>query len=83
MLTPGPQAFLFVIQIARITNDEIETGNRLFDLFGDGMGTFAIITFTKLDDLEREKTPLKHTYEWLLQNIGVIKSISRSIYSDR
>ncbi|CAC5399284.1 unnamed protein product [Mytilus coruscus] len=59
MSTPGPHAFLFVIQIARFTDDETETFNRLFDLFGDGIGKFAIITFTKLDDLEREQTTIE------------------------
>ncbi|XP_063436107.1 reticulocyte-binding protein homolog 2a-like [Mytilus trossulus] len=59
MSTPGPHAFLLVIQIARFTDEEIETFNRLFDLFGAEMGRFAIITFTKLDDLEREKTSME------------------------
>lgn len=58
MSTPGPNAFLLVIQISRFTDEEIETFNRLFDLFGDGMGNFAIILFTKLDDLEGEETTI-------------------------
>ncbi|CAG2196888.1 unnamed protein product [Mytilus edulis] len=59
MSTPGPHAFLLVIQIARFTDEEIETFNRIFDLFGEGMGKFAIITFTKLDDLEKEQITIE------------------------
>lgn len=59
MSTPGPHVFLLVIQIGRFTDEEIETLNRLFELFGEEMGNFAIITFTRLDDLEREKTTIK------------------------
>lgn len=59
MSTPGPHAFLLVIQLSRFTEEEIATFNRLFDLFGDGMGRFAIVTFTYLDGLEREKTTLE------------------------
>ncbi|CAC5415284.1 unnamed protein product [Mytilus coruscus] len=59
MSTPGPHVFLLVVQIARFTDEEIETFNRLFDLFGAEMGRFAIITFTKLDDLERGNTTIE------------------------
>ncbi|XP_071140938.1 uncharacterized protein [Mytilus edulis] len=59
MSTPGPHAFLLVLQIARFTDEEIETFNRLFDLFGAEMGKFAIITFTRLDDLESEKNTIE------------------------
>ncbi|VDI78035.1 Hypothetical predicted protein [Mytilus galloprovincialis] len=63
MSTPGPHAFLLVIQIARFTDEELETFNRLFDLFGDGMGKFAILTFTKLDELEGEKSTIEKYLE--------------------
>lgn len=59
MSTPGPHVFLLVVQIARFTDEEIETFNRLFDLFGAEMGRFAIITFTKLDDIERDNTTIE------------------------
>ncbi|XP_076081089.1 uncharacterized protein LOC143052002 [Mytilus galloprovincialis] len=54
MSAPGPHVFLLVIQISRFTDEEIDTLNRLFELFGNEMGKHAIITFTKLDDLESE-----------------------------
>lgn len=63
MSTPGPHAFLLVIQITRFTDEEIETLNRLFDLFGENMGKFAIIAFTKLDDLEREEITIENYIE--------------------
>lgn len=54
MSAPGPHVFLLVIQISRFTDEEIDTLNRLFELFGNEMGKHALITFTKLDDLESE-----------------------------
>lgn len=63
MSTPGPHVFLLIVQIARFTDEEIETFNRLFDLFGEEMGRFAIITFTKLDDLERSKSTIESYIE--------------------
>lgn len=54
MSAPGPHVFLLVIQISRFTEEEIYTLNRLFELFGEEMGKYAIITFTKFDVLESE-----------------------------
>ncbi|XP_063436102.1 DNA ligase 1-like [Mytilus trossulus] len=59
MSSPGPHVFLLVVQIDRFTEEEIETFNRLFDLFGEEMGRFAIITFTKLDDIEKGNTTVE------------------------
>ncbi|CAG2196889.1 unnamed protein product [Mytilus edulis] len=55
--------------IARFTDEEIETLNRLFDLFGAEMGKFAIITFTRLDDLESEKITIETYIEMALKKL--------------
>lgn len=59
MSLPGPHVFLLVVAAARFTNEEIETLNHLFDLFGSEMGNFAIITFTRLDELENQHTTIE------------------------
>lgn len=59
MSLPGPHIFLLVVSIGRFTKEEIETLNHLFDLFGSDMGNFAIITFTKLDDLENHNITIE------------------------
>lgn len=59
MSTPGPHAFLLVLRLDRFTQEEIDTFSRLFDLFGEQMSSYAIIVFTRLDDLEEENTSIE------------------------
>lgn len=56
MSVPGPHAFLLVLRLDRFTQEEIDTFKFLFDLFGERMKQFAIIVFTRLDDLEDAET---------------------------
>ncbi|XP_052096625.1 GTPase IMAP family member 9-like [Mytilus californianus] len=63
MSIPGPHAFLLVMPITRFTSEEFDSFNRLFELFGDGMGRFACIVFTRLDDLERGKKSIEKYIE--------------------
>lgn len=58
MSAPGPHAFLLVLRLDRFTKEEIDTFTNLFDLFGEEMSSFAIIIFTKIDDLEGEDTSI-------------------------
>lgn len=51
---PGPHVFLIVLQITRLTNEETEALEQLFDIFGTSMGDYAIIVFTRSDELKRE-----------------------------
>lgn len=69
MSTPGPHAFLLVIQVSRFTEEETESFNRIFDFFGDEMAKFAIITFTRLDDLEREQITIEQFIEMAPQRL--------------
>lgn len=59
MSTPGPHAFLLVLRLDRFTQEEIDTFSTLFDLFGEQMSSYAIIVFTRLDDLEGENTSIE------------------------
>lgn len=54
MSIPGPHAFLLVLRLDRFTQEEIDTFSCLFDLFGEKMSSYAILVFTRLDDLEAE-----------------------------
>lgn len=51
---PGPHVFLIVLQITRLTNEETEALEQLFDIFGTSMGNYSIIVFTRSDELKRE-----------------------------
>lgn len=64
MSMPGPHVFLLVLPIGRFTYEETKTFDRIFDLFGEGMGRFAILTFTRLDDLESEQITTESYIEW-------------------
>ncbi|XP_071138292.1 GTPase IMAP family member 4-like [Mytilus edulis] len=59
MSTPGPHAFLLVLRLDRFTQEEIDTFSTLFELFGEQMSSYAIIIFTRLDDLEGENTSIE------------------------
>lgn len=59
MSTPGPHAFLLVLRLDRFTQEEIDTFTCLFELFGEKMSSYAIIVFTRLDDLEEENTTIE------------------------
>ncbi|XP_076080770.1 uncharacterized protein LOC143051743 isoform X2 [Mytilus galloprovincialis] len=59
MSTPGPHAFLLVLRLDRFTQEEIDTFTCLFELFGEKMSSYAVIVFTRLDDLEDENTNIE------------------------
>ncbi|XP_072549138.1 GTPase IMAP family member 8-like [Salminus brasiliensis] len=52
---PGPHVFLLVLPIGRFTREEIETAEQILEVFGQEAGKYAMVLFTRGDDLE-EKT---------------------------
>lgn len=54
MSVPGPHIFLILLQVGRLTAEEISTLDQLFDIFGKNMSRFCMIIFTRIEDLERE-----------------------------
>ncbi|XP_062608450.1 GTPase IMAP family member 4-like, partial [Saccostrea cucullata] len=57
MSSPGPHAFILVLNIARFTKEEEESFLAFVKLFGDPVYEYFIILFTRKDDLEFEKNP--------------------------
>ncbi|XP_071144392.1 GTPase IMAP family member 9-like [Mytilus edulis] len=53
MSVPGPHIFLILLQVGRLTAEEISTLDQLFDIFGKNMSRFCMIIFTRIEDLER------------------------------
>lgn len=54
MVTPGPHAILFVLQIGRCTEQEINTINTFMAHFGEYLRKYVITIFTRYDDWKRD-----------------------------
>ncbi|XP_067684153.1 GTPase IMAP family member 7-like [Haliotis asinina] len=51
MTSPGPHAFIFVVRVARFTEEEQKTIEYFMKTFGKGMMDYLIILVTRKDDL--------------------------------
>lgn len=55
MVAPGPHAILFIMQIGRCTEEEINTINKFMTHFGDHLQKYIITIFTRYDDWKRDR----------------------------
>ncbi|KAG9262652.1 GTPase IMAP family member 8-like [Astyanax mexicanus] len=49
---PGPHAFIIVLSVGRVSQDDVETLDMIKRLFGPKAAMFSIVLFTRGDDLE-------------------------------
>eukprot|EP00105_Crassostrea_gigas_P015425 XP_011432417.1 PREDICTED: GTPase IMAP family member 7 isoform X2 [Crassostrea gigas] len=52
--SPGPHAFILVLNIARYTEEEEKSVQHFVDAFGENIFKYFIILFTRKDDLDEE-----------------------------
>ncbi|XP_072513026.1 LOW QUALITY PROTEIN: uncharacterized protein [Salminus brasiliensis] len=52
MSAPGPHAFIIVLSIGRISQEDVETLELIKKIFGPKAAMFSIVLFTRADDLE-------------------------------
>ena len=52
MSSPGPHAFLFVVSPGRFTDEEVNTVEMFFKMFGREVERYMIVVFTSADQLE-------------------------------
>ncbi|XP_062843919.1 trichohyalin-like [Trichomycterus rosablanca] len=69
---PGPHAFIIVLSVGRITQEELETLNLIKKMFGTDAAKYTIVLFTYGDDLEDQ------TFEEYIKNSNH-KSIDKLI----
>lgn len=50
--SPGPHVFIIVLSCSRFTNEEGESVSKLVSFFGEKIYRYAIVLFTRRDDLE-------------------------------
>lgn len=50
--SPGPHVFIIVLSCSRFTNEEGESVSKLVSYFGEKIYRYAIVLFTRMDDLE-------------------------------
>lgn len=59
--SPGPHAFILVLNVSRFTQEEQNTIDHFIKHFGENIYKYAIVLFTRRDDLDEEgKTIIDH-----------------------
>lgn len=56
--SPGPHAFILVLNIARYTEEEHKSVQHFVDSFGEKIFKYFIVLFTRKDDLDEERRTL-------------------------
>lgn len=67
--SPGPHCFLLVMESTRFTSEEENCINQFADMFGNNFFHYAIIVFTRKDDLDREKKTIREFLEEAGENL--------------
>lgn len=60
MLAPGPHVFLIVVSVMRFTDEEKQTIQKIQEIFGADVSKYAIVVFTRADDLLADGITIEH-----------------------
>ncbi|XP_078541467.1 GTPase IMAP family member 7-like [Lissotriton helveticus] len=60
MSAPGPHAIVLVLQASRFTPEEARAVQDIQELFGEEAARYMLVLFTRMDDLEADKTTLEN-----------------------
>lgn len=69
--SPGPHAFILVLNIARHTDEEQKSLQHFVDAFGEKVFRYFIILFTRKDDLDEEERSLYDHIKTVPANLQV------------
>ncbi|OWF47417.1 GTPase IMAP family member 7-like [Mizuhopecten yessoensis] len=72
ILTPGPHAFILVVQVGRITPEEQDTITHFSQIFGEEFFRYLIVLFTRRDDLENDGVTIQEYVNEVPEELKII-----------
>lgn len=78
--SPGPHAFILVVEIARFTMEDQHSLQHFVDCFGENIFKYLIVLFTRKDDLDHEERSLEDHIKNVPQNLkSFIENVEKDI----
>ena len=72
LMDPGPTAVLYVVKLGRYTKEELDTYQKLKNLFGPGITQYMTIVFTHGDQLKKENKTIEQCIQEAGEDFGKV-----------